>query len=123
MSLILLCLVLGLIPAAIARAKGRSAFGWWIYGSILFLIALPHALLLDSIEASRTLLRESGRRRCPYCAEVIQAAATLCRFCQRDLSDENMKVCSSMECGTLIPREAATCPHCNHPQASWSSPS
>lgn len=38
--------VLGLIPAYIARQKGRSFFDWWIFGAGLFIIALPAALML-----------------------------------------------------------------------------
>lgn len=37
---------LGLIPAAIAANKGRSFLGWWIYGALVFIVALPHALLI-----------------------------------------------------------------------------
>jgi hypothetical protein len=38
--------VLGLIPAAIARSKGRDFGTWWIFGALLFIVALPAALLL-----------------------------------------------------------------------------
>lgn len=37
--------LLGLIPAFIARDKGRDFGTWWIYGALLFVVALPHALL------------------------------------------------------------------------------
>ncbi len=43
--LIIGVLVVGLIPAFIARSKGRSFVGFWIYGTLLFVVALPHALL------------------------------------------------------------------------------
>ena len=39
--------IIGLLPAAIARSKGYSFVGWWIYGSLLFIVALPHALFLQ----------------------------------------------------------------------------
>lgn len=39
-------ILLGLIPAAIAKRKGRSFVLWWFYGATLIVIALPHALLL-----------------------------------------------------------------------------
>jgi hypothetical protein len=45
-STVLLVMLIALAPALIAKSKGRSAFGWWIYGMLLFIVALPHALLL-----------------------------------------------------------------------------
>jgi len=45
MITLLIGAVLGLIPAAIAANKGRNFVGWWIYGTLLFIVALPHALL------------------------------------------------------------------------------
>lgn len=45
--LIVVALVLlGLIPAFIAQRKGRSFLEWWLFGTGLFPIALPMALLL-----------------------------------------------------------------------------
>jgi hypothetical protein len=41
-----LAAVLGLLPAAIASAKGYSFWLWWFYGWMLFIVALPHSLLL-----------------------------------------------------------------------------
>jgi cytochrome c-type biogenesis protein len=38
--------VLGLIPAMIARQKGRQFIDWWFFGAALFPIALPAALLI-----------------------------------------------------------------------------
>ncbi len=44
-------LVIGWIPAVIAKAKGRKEFSvWWFYGTSLFLVALIHAILLSSKE-------------------------------------------------------------------------
>ena len=55
-ALIIVVILLGLIPAAIAQRKGESLVVWWIYGSLLFIVALPHALLkkpnVSAIEAS-----------------------------------------------------------------------
>jgi cytochrome c-type biogenesis protein len=39
-------LLLGLIPAYIARRKGRNFITWWLFGFVLFPIALPMALLI-----------------------------------------------------------------------------
>jgi len=78
MFLLILAAILGIIPAMIASKKGHNAVAWWIYGSLLFIIALPHSLLLDSAP-------ETGRRQCPFCAELIKAEAKVCRYCGRDI--------------------------------------
>lgn len=46
MEIFVFAVLLGLIPAAIASHKGRSFGVWWFYGALLFIIALPMALLL-----------------------------------------------------------------------------
>jgi len=43
---VLFTVLAGLLPATLARRKGRNFVHWWIYGSILFVIASIHALLL-----------------------------------------------------------------------------
>lgn len=40
--------LLGLIPAYIARQKGRPFLDWWFFGAFLFPIALPYAIMLKS---------------------------------------------------------------------------
>jgi hypothetical protein len=39
-------IILGLLPAAIAKTRGQNFFVWWVYGAVLFPIALIHALLV-----------------------------------------------------------------------------
>lgn len=57
-----------------AREFGRSLVGWFI----LSLLFTPLVGLLLFILPAR-------RRPCPYCAEPIQPAALICRFCGRDV--------------------------------------
>ncbi len=38
--------VLGLITGAIAKRKGRSFGGYWAFGTLMFLVALPYVLLM-----------------------------------------------------------------------------
>lgn len=87
MEVLVLAVLIGLIPAAIAHGKGRSFIGFWIYGAMLFIVALPHALLISSnpkaIEARQ--LSNGSNKRCPYCAEVIKAEARVCRYCSREV--------------------------------------
>jgi hypothetical protein len=46
MELIIIAILLGLLPAFIAQSKGRSFIAWWIYGAAIFIIALPHSILI-----------------------------------------------------------------------------
>jgi fatty acid desaturase len=38
-------MVLGLLPAGIARWKGYSFLWWWVYGTLVWIVAFPHSLL------------------------------------------------------------------------------
>lgn len=49
----------GLVPAHIAGRKGENVFLWWLYGTILIFIALPHAIRLEPKPGSE----EAWRRR------------------------------------------------------------
>ena len=71
MEIFILAALIGLIPAAIARGKGRSFGLWWFYGALLFIVARPHALLLkpDRDELDNRAVSE-GNKKCPYCAEL-----------------------------------------------------
>ena len=75
MELLLVLILLGLVTAFIAEKKGRSFGLWWVYGAFLFIVAFPHALLMESDRV----------RKCPFCAEVVKKEAVVCRFCSRPL--------------------------------------
>jgi len=74
---------LGVIPAWIAERKGRSGFGWWLYGTTMFVVALPHALLLEDRDDTVEFVDEF--RPCPVCAKTIRADATYCRSCKHNV--------------------------------------
>lgn len=39
------------------------------------------------IRAQFAFLEQQGRVPCPHCAELIQPAANICRFCQREVGN------------------------------------
>ena len=79
MEILIIGILLGLIPAMVAQKKGHSFVAWWVYGSLLFLIALPHALLLKS-EMKQVEQQQAapGFKKCPFCAEMIKPDAKVC---------------------------------------------
>jgi hypothetical protein len=67
---LLLALVLGCIPGAVASSKGHSFLPWWLFGAALFIVALPLSILLEprrrvdsgEVAAADLAFIESGKR-------------------------------------------------------------
>ena len=79
-GIILLAIPLGLIPGYIAHSKGRSFLLWWLYGAAIFIVALPHSIVMDHRGD-----RSGERKKCLFCESVTYAGATTCDTCGRDI--------------------------------------
>jgi len=46
MEILILAVIIGCLPGAIAQAKGHSFVAWWLFGAALFVVALPASFML-----------------------------------------------------------------------------
>jgi hypothetical protein len=73
-TVLVIAALIGLLPAWIASRKGHSFVTWWIFGALLFIVALPMAIFA-----------KDKRARCPECAEIVRPEATRCPHCQASI--------------------------------------
>jgi hypothetical protein len=74
-AVLVVALVFGVVSSIIACSKGRNSLGWFITG----LIIGPFALVVAALPP---VVREGQFKRCPGCAEIIQAEAIRCCHCE-----------------------------------------
>lgn len=85
--------ILATIVAAIAHRKGRPPVPWFVYGFLMWPIALIHALASrpDRDVLERRALLSGKWQRCPGCAGLIPREAPLCNRCGRDVAAERAR--------------------------------
>lgn len=88
MDLVIIALLLGMIPAYIASAKGRNFLLWWMYGTFLFAFAIIHAIAIRPAERN---LIHYGMRYCPHCRKPIKLDDTSCPYCSAEVKPLDRK--------------------------------
>jgi hypothetical protein len=101
--------LVALIPAHIARQKGRSYAGfYWLafFGTfltaMLVVIAIPSRIVVQKPKAS---MPRGGNDEwaappdmaCPFCAETIKIEAKVCRFCANNVESASAKIVEAAE--------------------------
>ncbi len=83
MRALLIPILIGLLTAIIAQSKGKSFFGWWLYGAMTPPFALLYAIFLP--KENKTGHNKTDLLQCPHCQEMIPADASHCRVCQKKI--------------------------------------
>lgn len=80
---------LGVATGFIAKAQGRSPGGWFIYGFLLFPIAIVHLMLSDparSDAVAETRGTAPSNEACEQCGKPLCPEDGWCRDCGRNRS-------------------------------------
>jgi hypothetical protein len=87
--------LLGIITGFIAQKKGYDFFTWWLFGTVLFIVALIIIIALPQNTAS-SRGRNAPSRKCPYCG-ANAGGANNCPECNRTLPDLGTATVGSWE--------------------------
>jgi hypothetical protein len=87
MEFLIFAAILGVIVGMIARSKGRAFFPWWLYGTLIFIVAIVHVILIKPNEAHAEREALATGKKCPRCAEIVKEQARVCRFCGHEFPE------------------------------------
>ena len=101
----IIALVVAAFVLAFMLAIVRQASAWGRSGVLFFALCILFSPILAAIillligparavSAPATSARPEALRRCPHCAELIQPAARICRYCHSSLLPQAVAVAS-----------------------------
>ena len=89
MEFLVFAVIFGIIAGLIAQSKGRSFLLWAFYGTMIAIVAIPHALLLKPTrKVEEATAAEDGYVKCPACAEMVKREARICKHCRTELTPQ-----------------------------------
>jgi energy-coupling factor transporter transmembrane protein EcfT len=126
----IILILLALIPASIAKKKGRDFWTWYVYSILLWIIAIIHSIVLkpDRTNIEQKKITDEDLKKCTFCGELINREATVCRFCGRDTNQRtssfvhinsinNEKTWKCLKCGCATNPDCSNwCKECNTPR-------
>jgi len=118
--------VIAICAAVVAGNKNRSAGGWFFI-TLLIPIAILILLCLNKLP-EQDVAPPQRMARCPYCAELIQPKAIVCKHCGREVIPLESEAGEKPEAVETQPEPipqtpevpSKICPHCGaNNDLSW----
>jgi len=72
----------------LASGKGKSFFGYFLLSTFLSPLIGFIAVLIakeDLAKVEKKELDRGGKKRCPFCAELVKSEAIICKHCGKDI--------------------------------------
>lgn len=86
MWIVVLWAALSAVIAIVARRRGRGGFIWFLISFVISPL-VAGVLVMVLPEGNDGEIGDGYKKRCPYCDEMIRAAANTCRYCGKDVAE------------------------------------